>query len=135
MDFGSKYKFEPKQGPSPDKYRIKDPSKPKIKMGIIHHETSPYRRGPDILPAPGHTFKHEAFASNITHSMNFGDKYKPFKSETPSCTKYNPDDSFLSTRHKSPSATIRQPTMLAADQDLLPTSPPQYQERSFQSPK
>jgi hypothetical protein len=58
--------------------------------------------------------------------MNFGDKYKPFVSQTPACTKYNPDDSFLSTRKKSPAAHIRASTM-AFDQDIIPASPPKYQ--------
>ena len=123
MDFGSKYKFKPVAGPSPDKYRLNESqTSPKTKMGIIHHQTSPERRRPDVTPSPGDHDKHlTPMGHNMSQTIPFGDKYKPFKSDTPSCTKYNPDDSMLSTNKRAPSALIREPTMIALDQDLLPS--------------
>ena len=74
---------------------------------------SPYRVPQEHTPGPGHNESHSlSFASDITHKMQFGGKYKPIVSDTPSSLKYNPNESVLSTRPRSPEATIRLPTML-----------------------
>ena len=99
-----------------------------VKSATIVMSRSHYQKPVEHLPGPGHHDKHLIpFGGDITHKMDFGEKYKFKVSDTPSASKYNPDDSFLSTRKRSPCVLIREPTMMASDQDLmLPPSPPRY---------
>jgi len=127
MDFGDKYEFKPVAGPAPGAYRLDhhNMSKNSSHSALMVKATSPYRRPKENNPGPGHHDSHLIpFGGDISHKMDFGDKYKPFVSETPSCNKYNPDDSFLSTNKRSPEAHIRMPTMMSYDEDLMPRQSP-----------
>ena len=61
-------------------------SKASSKSAIIREDTSPYRRPKEESPDPGFYDRHlTKLGANITHKMDFGNKYifKPDKNPAP----------------------------------------------------
>jgi len=79
--------------------------------------TSPYRRPVESSPGPGHHNDSHLtpFGADITHKMDFGNKYKTKFSDTPSPTKYRPNDSILSTKKRSIGVKINSSTTMVRE--------------------
>jgi len=76
---GSKYKFQPKEGPPPGLY---DPNqsamKPRIQSAVIREDVSPERRPKEVTPDPGQYPDYRVFGSDIKPKIDMGNKY-PWK--------------------------------------------------------
>lgn len=112
VTFGSKWEFSPVKGPESTKYRPNhDLTKKKSRAAHIRPETSPYRRPKENTPGPGHHDSHLIpFAADITHKMEFGDKYKFTPKAGPPPGAYNIDRGHNLSKTSSKSYLIRAPT-------------------------
>ena len=86
-------------------------SKASTKSAHIREETSPYRRGPDYTPGPGHHDGHlTAFGSDVTRNIGMGSKYE-FKPDTnPAPGQYNIEQGHNMSKSQSKSVIIREET-------------------------
>ena len=115
INFGSKYEFKPNSNPPPGYYRTEEADKhlstsTRSPGATIREPTSPYRR--PVEPTPDSYTGHLTAFGSEGKNVNFGSKYKFKPNSNPGPGDYRTDDADknLSTRKKSPGATIREET-------------------------
>ena len=103
VDFGSKYKFEPKQGPGPGSYN-NDPAQKHVKPFIYEARiygkynkdsllVDEFRNRNEIANDPGRYSNHlKSFGDDVRSKVGFGEKpaFKP--KEGPEAGRYDPTD-------------------------------------------
>ena len=92
VTMGNKYKFVPKEGPSPGEYnadRADSVTKSRTKSALIKEDVSPYRRPKEVTPDAGQYDNHLIpFGADIKTKVTMGNKYKFVPKEGPSPGEY-----------------------------------------------
>ena len=114
IGMGSKYEFKPDSNPPVGAYDINsglNMSQKKSRAAHIKEEVAPYRRPKEDSPDPGFYDRHLTnLGANITHKMDFGNKYVFKPDQNPAPGQYNIDGGHSMTKSNSKSVIIREET-------------------------